>query len=52
MLNLSLSKITHWMWCDHTFSQRNKATRNAEGGGGLDNIEWGGVSNIEVVLIK
>ena len=24
---ISLSKITHYMWCDHIFSQRNKATK-------------------------
>ena len=27
----SLSKTTHQMWCDHPFSQRNKATKKAGG---------------------
>ena len=29
---LFLSKITHEMWHDHTFSQSNKTTRRAGGG--------------------
>ena len=46
---ISLSKITHQMWPDHPFSQRNKITKRAvglkvsgEGKGGLNKIEKGG----------
>ena len=28
---ISLSKIAHWMCCDDTFSQRNKATKRVDG---------------------
>ena len=45
---MSLSKITHQMWCDHPFSQRNNATKRAVGvevgggGGGWKKFVKGG----------
>ena len=35
---LSLSKIAHQMWCDHQFSQRNKATERT--GGAEETGKW------------
>lgn len=29
---ISVSKITHWMWHDDTFSKRNKVAKKAGGG--------------------
>ena len=52
---ISLSKITHLLWRDHPFSQRNKKTKaamgwslEAMGEGGLDKIRKRGVGNIGV----
>ena len=45
---ISLSKITHQMWHDHPFSQKNKATKRASnggrgfGGGCEQNLKMGG----------
>ena len=30
---LSLSKIAHYMWCDHPFNQRNRTTERTVGVG-------------------
>ena len=35
---ISLTRITHQMWCDHPFCQRKKATKRAVKKGGLSNI--------------
>ena len=52
---ISLSKITHQMWCYHPFSQRNKTTErtvgvgvggNRERGGGWTKFQRGEVGNI------
>ena len=46
--DISLSKITHQMWHDHPFSQKNKATKRASnggrgfGGGCEQNLKMGG----------
>ena len=38
---ISLSKITHQMWHNHPFSQRNKTTERAVGGEGFK-LTWKG----------
>ena len=49
---ISLSKLTDQMWCNHPFSQRNKATEKAveveggDDGDGQTKFEKGGVGSI------
>ena len=44
---ISLNKIRHQMWCNHTFSQRKKTAERAVGmGAGGDRERWGGLDSI------
>ena len=57
---LSLSKIAHQIWRDHSFCQRNRTTERTVGVGlektgkwmGLDKISKKGEGNIGGVFIK
>ena len=54
---ISLSKITHQMWCNHPSSQRNKAKKSSgvrvwKRGRGWTKFEKGGAGNMKGSFIK